>query len=114
MTDATMTVTSVANRSATRETGTTDAAPILTIGIDLGDKHSHLCVLDGDGAKPDAAPTHSFAAALGGTPPSGSPCRGGTPFLLPFPQDPPSGRSWPVLGGSATAALQSWWLPSVG
>ena len=48
MTDATMTAAS-ASGTVTPTTGATSRVPRLTIGIDLGDKHSHLCVLDGEG-----------------------------------------------------------------
>lgn len=49
MTDATMTATS-ASGTVTPATCATIGTPRLTIGIDLGDQHSHLCVLDGAGA----------------------------------------------------------------
>jgi transposase len=49
MTHATMTATS-ASGIATPTTSATTGTPRLTIGIDLGDQHSHLCVLDGAGA----------------------------------------------------------------
>ena len=52
MTDATMTAANVASGTVTLTTPTTSSTngvPRLTIGIDLGDKHSHLCVLDGEG-----------------------------------------------------------------
>ena len=48
MTDAIMTAAS-ASGTVTPTTGATSRVPRLTIGIDLGDKHSHLCVLDGEG-----------------------------------------------------------------
>ena len=49
MTDATMTAANLACGTVTPTTGATNGLPRLTIGIDLGDKHSHLCVLDGEG-----------------------------------------------------------------
>ena len=49
MTDATMTAANLACATVTPTTAATNGVPRLTIGIDLGDKHSHLCVLDGEG-----------------------------------------------------------------
>lgn len=40
-----------------------------------------------------ALPAEDHRSALGGTPPSGSPCRGGTPFLFPFPVRLPAAAS---------------------
>ena len=74
MTDATMTAANLASGTVTPTTGATCREPRLTIGIDLGDKHSHLCVLDGDGTileesrlqtRPDA-----FRQRFGGIPPA--------------------------------------------
>ncbi len=48
MTDATMTA-NLACGTVTPTTGATTGVPRLTIGIDLGDKHSHVCVLDAEG-----------------------------------------------------------------
>lgn len=50
MTDAT-TMTAIANTATTTSAarGPADGSR-LTVGIDLGDRHSHLCVLDGSGA----------------------------------------------------------------
>ncbi|MFN9577176.1 MAG: hypothetical protein ACK6AH_11590, partial [Gemmatimonadota bacterium] len=45
-----MTTTSVVSEKATLPTNPGVGTPRLTVGIDLGDRHSHLCVLDSDGA----------------------------------------------------------------
>ncbi len=42
--------------------------------------------------------SHPAGTALGGTPPSGSPCRWGTPLLFPFPEDSLLGRFGPFSG----------------
>ncbi len=49
MTDATMTAANLASGTVTPTTGAIGREPRLTIGIDLGDKHSHLCLLDAEG-----------------------------------------------------------------
>lgn len=50
MTNATVATTSVVSAKATLPTNAGAGTPRLTVGIDLGDRHSHLCVLDSDGA----------------------------------------------------------------
>ena len=50
MTNATVATTSVASGNTTLTINLGSGVPRLTIGIDLGDKHSHLCVLEGGGA----------------------------------------------------------------
>ena len=49
MTETTMSAANLASGTVTPTNGATSSVPRLTIGIDLGDKHSHLCVLDGEG-----------------------------------------------------------------
>ncbi|HEX6810550.1 MAG TPA: IS110 family transposase [Planctomycetota bacterium] len=49
MTDATMTAANLVCGTVTSTTGATTGLARLTIGIDLGDKHSHVCVLDAEG-----------------------------------------------------------------
>ncbi len=50
MTNATATTTSVVSEKATLPTNPGAGSPRLTFGIDLGDRHSHPCVLDSDDA----------------------------------------------------------------
>ena len=74
MTDASMTAANLASGTVTPTTGANSREPRPTIGIDLGEKHSHLCVLDDAGTileesrlqtKPDA-----FRQRFGGISPA--------------------------------------------
>jgi transposase len=71
-------MTAIANPTPTTSTTSAAGAPAdgsrLTIGIDLGDRHSHLCVLDGSGAVVEESrmPTNasSFRLRFGGCAPA--------------------------------------------
>ncbi len=63
MTDAT-TLTAIATTTSSSPLATPTGSTPLTLGIDLGDRHSHLCVLDSGGAVVEESRLPSTPAAF--------------------------------------------------